>query len=222
MLKLKTNLHLLGPQGSGKGTQSEILAQKLDFQHISVGDLLRKRAAVNDDFAKKLKRELDAGELASDDIVKNILEEEIHRHQKTEGYIFDGTLRNLKQTKFLHPLWHAMSLDELFLIVLKITDQEAIKRLSKRRICPKCNYITFVVNESDLICPQCGTLMVKRSDDTAEAIQMRLKIYHNNTEPVITYFQSLHRVIIVDGSPSIEAVSESILQELKKYNIISP
>lgn len=222
MLKLKTNLHLLGPQGSGKGTQSEILAQKLNFKHISVGDLLRKRAAMNSDFAKNLKHKLDAGELASDDIVKEILEEEIYQHQKIQGFIFDGTLRNFNQTKFLHSFWSAISLDEPFLIVLEITDQEAIKRVSKRRICPKCNFTTFTINEDNLNCPKCGTLMVKRSDDTPEAIQKRLEIYHNNTEPVISYFQSLHRIIIVDGSPCIEAVSESIVQKLKHNNMISP
>lgn len=221
MLKLKTNLHLLGPQGSGKGTQSEILAQKLDFKRISVGDLLRKRAALNNEFAKNLKHKLDAGELASDDIVKDILEEEIHQHQKIQGFIFDGTLRNLNQTKFLHSFWSTTALDKPFLIVLKITDQEAIKRVSKRRICLKCNFITFTDNEDELICPKCGTLMVKRSDDTAEAIQKRLEIYHNNTEPVISYFQSLHRVIIVDGHPPIEVVSEAIIQTLKQDNIIS-
>lgn len=221
MLKLKTNLHLLGPQGSGKGTQSEILAQKLDFKHISVGDLLRKRTAVSDDFAKNLKRQLDAGELASDEIVKDLLEKAINQHQDFQGYIFDGTLRNLNQTKFLHSFWSTTALDEPFLIVLEISDKEAIKRISSRRICPKCNFITFTASEDDLVCPKCGTLMVKRSDDTPEAIQTRLEIYHNNTEPVISYFQSLHRTIIVDGNPSIEAVSESIIQKLKQNHIIS-
>lgn len=221
MQKLKINLHLLGPQGSGKGTQSEILAKKLNFKHISVGDLLRKRATVKDDFAKDLKRKLDAGELVSDEIVKGLLEKAINQHQDFQGYIFDGTLRNLNQTKFLHSFWSETGLEEPFLIVLEIADDEAIKRISKRRVCPKCNFITFTVDEDQLICPKCGTQMIRRSDDTTEAIQNRLKIYHNNTEPVIAYFQSLQRAIAVDGHPSIEVVSESILQELKKYNIIS-
>jgi len=221
MLKLKTNLHLLGPQGSGKGTQAEILASELGFRHISVGDLLRKRSMADDDLAKNLKSELDAGKLAPDHLVKQVLETEIIKNQNSSGFIFDGTLRHLDQVKFMQSMWTNLSLDEPFVIVLEIEDEESIRRTSKRMVCPKCNYITFAVNENDLNCPKCGTLMVKRSDDTPEAIQKRLKIYHNNTEPVITYFQSLHRVIIIDGRPSIEVVSEAIIQKIKQNNIIS-
>lgn len=221
MNNLKTNLHLLGPQGSGKGTQSEILAHKLGFLHISAGDLLRKKILSNNQFAHHLKAILDSGKLVPFGIIERVNEEEIKKYPGVEGIIFDGVLRNIDQVQAMSGLWSKLKLDEPLLVVLEISDEEAVKRISKRRVCPKCNYISFSNNNETKICPKCGETMIQRSDDTTEAILSRLKIYHQETIPVIAMFQSKNRVIVVDGSPSIETISEAIINSLRQRKIIN-
>ena len=218
----RTNLHMLGPQGSGKGTQSEILAKKTDFIHISAGDLLRKRTLIDDEFAHHLKNILDSGELVPFGIIERVHEEKISLYPDTVGFIFDGILRNLEQTNAMTNLWKKLKLDEPFLIVLEISDAQSIERLNKRRVCPKCGFIAIAQSNAELICKRCGTKMIQRSDDTKEAILNRLEIYHQETEPVIDYFRSKNRLIIINGSPSIEIVSESIIKKLYQKQIIQP
>lgn len=221
MNNLKTNLHLLGPQGSGKGTQSEILADKLGFLHISAGDLLRKRILLDDKFADHLKAILDSGKLVPFGIIERVHEEEIARHPNVKGVIFDGVLRNTDQVQVMSGLWSKLKLDEPLLVVLEISDEEAVRRINKRRICPKCSLIGIFNNTKTVICPKCGETMVQRSDDITEAVLNRLKIYHRETTPVIAIFQSKNRAIIIDGSPSVETVSEAIINALCQRKIIN-
>lgn len=218
----RLNLHVLGPQGSGKGTQSEILASKLDIVHIATGQLFRNRSKAGDEYAKHLKNILDAGKLVPVGIHERALEDEIAKHEKANGFVFDGAMRNIKQVKILESIWKKLNLDIPWIIVLEIDDKESIRRIETRRTCSKCGNIAIASNidVKNIKCDQCGGNMVQRTDDTAEGITKRLQIYHSETLPIIEKYRKLNRTITIDGSPSIEAVTKSIFNQLKSRGII--
>ena len=217
----RLNLHFFGPQGSGKGTQAEILANKLKLINISAGQLFRDRAKLNDKFGLILKNVLRSGELIPVGIHERIIEETISRTPNVRGFVFDGVIRNRQQMATFNKLWPKFNLDEPILIVLEISDRESVKRIEKRRTCLKCDNISIAENHEKLtICPECGSKMVQRSDDHKEAIQKRLSIYHQETKPMIDFFQIKNRVVLIDGYPTIPQVTELIIKALKLKKLL--
>ena len=194
-LSSRCNLHFFGPQGSGKGTQTEILAAKVNFKIISAGKLFRIRSQQKDEFATHLKNILDEGLLVPLGIFERVLEDAVIQEKTAKGFIFDGAMRNLEQLKILSTIWPKLNLDNPWIIFLQLTDDEAIKRIGNRLTCNYCGFITSI-NFHDQIPPICSKCKVghfiKRSDDTPEAVKERLQIFHQETIKLQPFQDLLH------------------------------
>lgn len=198
----------IGIQGSGKGTQAAIIAKRLEIAHISTGDLLRKATG-------KLKEKVDSymneGKLIPDGLMIKIIEERIDKPDCEKGFILDGFPRNLEQAKELDKI---LDIDKV--VEIAITDEEAIKRLSKRLTCRDCgNVYNLATNppRQEGVCDKCGGRLIKRSDDTESAIKARLNIYHQETEPILKNYEG--KIIKVNGQGEIEKVADEIIAKLK-------
>ena len=175
----------IGPQGSGKGTQAKILSEELKIPHISTGDIFRSLTG-------ELKQEVDAiinkGNLVPDELTVKILKQRIQEPDTKAGFILDGFPRNLEQTKLLEKI---TTIDKV--IEITLSDEEAIKRISGRVTCEKCkagyNELTSPKPKTPGICDVCGGKLIRRADDTKEAVKKRLETYHRETEPILEQYQ---------------------------------
>ena len=191
------NIVLIGMAGSGKGTQAKKIAEKYGLKHISTGDVLRAEVATGSDLGKKIKDFQDKGELVPTSIVVEALKKYL-----ADNNIFDGFPRNLEQAKALDEF---VKVD--LVIYLKIPDEVAVDRLSKRRQCESCGFITDSSHDK---CPVCGGRLFQRSDDTPEAIKKRLALFHDVTEPLLEYYKPRDIVHIVDGVRSVDEIFQEI------------
>lgn len=205
------NYVFMGIQGSGKGTQAKIIAEKEKLAHISSGDLLR---ALTPD--SPLKAEADSfmqqGKLIPDELMLRILKDRLSNEDCQNGFILDGFPRNLEQAKSLDTA--GIKIDNAFNI--EISDEEAIKRLKGRWNCKKCgiayNYATTPKPKQEGICDKCGEKLTQRADDLNDAaIQERLKVYHIETTPIIKFYNTVK----VNGNQPIEKVTENIQKAIK-------
>jgi adenylate kinase len=199
----------VGVQASGKGTQAKIIAEKKGFAHISTGDLLR-------DAKGELKKLADSailqGALVPSKIIISLLKERLKQPDCKKGVILDGFPRNLEQAEDLEKIGKVDKIFEIY-----ISDETAKKRLMGRWNCSKCktsyNIITAPKPKKDKICDKCQILLFQRDDDKDEkAIEKRIAIYHEETEPILKKYQD--RVIKINGEQSIEKITEDILKKL--------
>jgi adenylate kinase len=198
------NIVIFGPQGSGKGTQAKMLADRYGVPHISTGDIFREAAKKHDTLGLEVKRVMDAGALCSDALTNEVVKHRLEDVDCSEGFILDGYPRTLAQAEALDEFSHVD-----FVIVLEISDEEAVKRLSKRRQCQKCKKITGVSEGS--ACKSCGAKLVQRDDDTPALIQKRLDTYHELTQPLMEYYRPQEIIHIINGEQSPEKVFKDIL-----------
>jgi adenylate kinase len=193
---------ILGPQGSGKGTQAELISQKYELFHIDMGQELRKRQQVNDDFGNMIKEKISRGELLSDEIPYKIFSEKLLMHDS--GYIVDGFPRVIEQLR----LAEQITIFDLAIYV-KISDDESVRRLEKRRICDKCGKIYIWKEGMDNKC-ECSGNIIQRVDDTPEAIRKRLILYHENTELLIREYSDRGILVEINGEQDIKDVFNDI------------
>ena len=216
---LPFHLVVLGPQGSGKGTQNELLSQKFQMPVLIPGDLLRSKAKENSPLGKKIQKILAKGGLAPHLVTKKLMSEALARTAPEQTVIFDSWPRALPQIKhFEDILKKQRKVQDFKVLVIQISKPEAIKRLAARRVCEKC-FRNFKPPESLTLkrCPYCGGRLIQRSDDFPQAIEKRLKIYEEETKPVINYFQKKKKKILyINGEQSIPKVFQEIEQKLKK------
>lgn len=195
---------LVGPQGSGKGTQAKILSERLSIPHISTGDLIRN---LKGDLKNQADDLINKGNLLPDDLTFKILEERISQQDCKNGFILDGLPRNLNQARILSKRY------EISLVLeIDVPDQESLKRLSGRKVCPQCkkNYNSTepFKPKVDGKCNICNIDLITRKDDYIEAIKKRLEIYHKETKPVLDFFKDKAKK--VDGVGSVEEVDKRI------------
>lgn len=205
---LKKIYVFIGVQGSGKGTQAKLLAQKKGLCHISTGDLFR---GCQGKLKEKLDSYMNAGKLIPDELVLEILKARIAKSDCDSGIILDGFPRNLEQAKALEKILKVTKVIEI-----KLSDIEALKRLSGRRICEKCkegyNIYTAPKPKVAGICDKCGGKLIQRTDDNEEAIKKRINDYHNETEPLLEHYKET--LFSVNGKQSIEDLFEELLKIL--------
>ena len=199
----------IGAQASGKGTQAKIIAQKKGFAHISTGDLLRASEGKLKELADSYMAE---GKLVPSEIIINMLKKRIKQPDCKKGVILDGFPRNLEQAEELEKI---IKIDKIFEIT--ISDETAKKRLMGRWNCKKCGIAYNVVTEPNPkkqgLCDNCQVPLYQRDDDKDEkAIEKRLAIYHEETEPILKKFKE--RVIKINGEQAIEKITEDILKKL--------
>lgn len=201
---------LLGPPGAGKGTQAKKLSKEFDLIHISTGDILRKEVRDGTELGDKVKEIMNAGDLVPDDLVGQIVRSCIKRHPLAAGFILDGYPRNVNQAEFLMCIADGWP---VYAVCIRVEEEILVKRLTGRRYCPGCGKIYnvyFSPPSTEEICDVCGSQLVQRRDDREEVISERLRVYHEQTRPVIDYFSSLGRYFEIDGSKSVPDVAQAL------------
>lgn len=203
---------LFGIQGSGKGTQGKILAQKINAAYFETGGELRKLAAENSQLGKKVKSIIEAGHLVPNEVVMEIVENFIENSGAARSIIFDGIPRNKEQNDTLENLLQKLK-RQYTGIYFELSREEALSRLIKRRICSKCKevYPAFYKNP---VCGKCNGELVTRADDNADSIRTRLDIFYKETLPIIENWKSRGKMINIDAAPPIEVITKNLLQTL--------
>jgi adenylate kinase len=213
------NIIIMGPQGSGKGTQADLLAEKYGLRHFEMGKLLRRAATEPTDVGRMLDRLINhEGKLAPFDIAMNAFRQEVERTPIETGIIFDGTPRRIEEITYWDVELPKLDRQFTHLIALHISEDETIERLSKRRTCSAegTPFILGVDIKDDASpCPRCGAAVIQRHDDTPEVIRERLRTYTEQTEPVIARYRDRGIVREINGQQSIEQVFADIEAALR-------
>lgn len=204
---------LIGPQGSGKGTQAKLIAERNKLPNISTGDIFREALARKTELGLKADTYMKKGHLVPDDIVTSLVKERVRQKDCRDGFVLDGFPRNINQAKALDKI---TNLDKVF--VLKLSDDLALKRLSQRRQCRKCKsiYGGMVATKKKSICDKCHGKLYQREDDKPAAIRKRLSIYHKETEPLIDYYKKKGIVHLINANQSVEKVAVDISLPLRR------
>jgi adenylate kinase len=197
-------LLLLGPPGAGKGTQSGRLAEAYDVDHVTTGDALRANKDVETDHGTP-REYMDAGELVPDPVVNEIVVEALG---DADGFVLDGYPRTLDQAAFLDDM---VDLDAA--ILLDVPEEELVRRLTGRRVCPDCGatyHVEFAPPAETGVCDGCGVALEQRDDDTEETVRERLRVYEENTAPVVDHYRETGALGEVDGTGSPDEVFERL------------
>jgi len=203
---------IMGVQGSGKGTQSAMLASDLDLVHISVGDIFRWNVQHHTKLGAQVRRIMAQGELVGDDLVEGIVRGRLTEHDWNYGFIIDGFPRNERQAEFF-----LESYDIDGVIHLDLPDSEVRRRVLARRLCSGCGLDYNLLASSPQVagkCDVCGGELVTREDDTEEALAVRLRDYHQKTNPVLDIFRRKEYVVTVDARGDKEEVQQVIRTRL--------
>jgi len=215
------NLILLGPPGGGKGTQAKRIVEKYGIPQISTGDMFREAVAKGTELGKKAKEYMDRGELVPDDIVIGIVKERLSQPDCEKGFILDGFPRTLKQAEALDEILEEMNKKIDAVININVPDEEIIKRIVYRRTCKNCGAVYNLIYsppKEDNKCDKCGGELYQRDDDKEETVRERLRVYKEQTQPLIDYYKKKGILYEVDGTKSIDEVwkqIESILEKIK-------
>jgi adenylate kinase len=204
----------LGPPGSGKGTQAEILAEDLKIKKISTGDILREAVAKGTELGQRAKSYMERGELVPDEIILGIIEGAINDEG---GFILDGFPRNINQAKALDEMLSRKGLNITHVIFLDVPDEEIIKRITYRRVCLKCGAVynlIFNPPKEDEICNNCGSKLVQREDDREEVVRKRLEVYRGSTEALVKIYEERGVLRKIDGLGDREEVFRRIREAL--------
>jgi len=215
----KFNLIILGPQGSGKGTQARLIAQKFDMIDLDTGQIARGASIESTPLGKKIKECLKKGQLLPQEIIKELLYKKVSEI-KNNGIIFDGFPRDFRQVDTLESFVKEFKLNYPYLIHLKVTEKTTISRISSRRICPKCKNVYYPKSSGydEGICLKCNETLITRDDDQPNILKERLKIYHQETEKIIDYFKNKNHLIEINGEPDVPEVFKEILAKIKSLN----
>ena len=206
-------LILLGAPGAGKGTQAEILSEKLGIPTISTGNMLRAAIKEQTPLGLQVKARMDAGELVPDELVIGIVVDRIAQPDCANGYILDGMPRTLPQAEALDA--HGVTFDHV--LSIEVEDEVIEKRMSGRRVCSACGSSFHIVSRPSKVegvCDNCGGELVQRKDDKPETVRQRLETYHKETEPLKDYYAAKGNLVPVENQPTIEATTVVLLEAL--------
>lgn len=210
-------LILLGPPGVGKGTEAEILKKHYQIPHISTGNIFRELFHQETEIGKIARSYIEKGHLVPDDITNEIVRQRLYHDDVKEGFMFDGYPRNVAQAEALDQILKELGQKLTAVVDIEADDALILGRISGRRVCKSCGSVYHTENKKpkvDGICDKCGGPLIHREDDKPETVSKRLKIYHDQTEPVIDYYKKQGLLIVVDGSTSIDYTNQQILKAL--------
>ena len=208
---------MLGAPGAGKGTQAERIAEKYQIPHISTGDIFRANIKAGTELGKKAKSYMDQGLLVPDSLTVDLLMARISQPDCKNGYILDGFPRTIPQAESLKAALSEKGEALDFAVDVDVPDENIVARMSGRRACPKCGatyHIVYAAPKQEGICDKCGAELILRDDDKPETVQNRLKVYHDQTQPLIEYYTGEDILHTVDGTQDMEKVFEDIMNIL--------
>ncbi|MBO4432303.1 MAG: adenylate kinase [Clostridia bacterium] len=208
-------LILLGAPGAGKGTQAEIISEKFNIPTISTGNIIRAALKAGTEMGLKAKAYTDKGELVPDDVVIGIIRERLSESDCENGFILDGFPRTIPQ---------AEALDSMGIIIdaalsIEVADSEIVKRMSGRRVCPACGasyHTEYKKPEKEGICNLCGEKLIIRKDDEPATVENRLKVYHDQTEPLKSYYKAQGKLLEVEGQDEVADTTALVLSALSE------
>lgn len=212
---------LLGKPGSGKGTQAELLGEKLGLDYVGSGDLLRERETKKDFTGTKIQKVVDRGGLVLTPVIFKLwLDkfEKLKKRKNLKGFVMDGSPRRILEAYLTDEAleWYEWQRN-VKVILIDISNKEAIRRLTKRRICKKCGKIIPYLGQFREMknCPKCKGQLIQRADDRLEGVKSRLRWFKTDVQPVINYYRKTTRLIKINGEQTIENVFKDILRSLK-------
>ena len=208
---------MLGAPGAGKGTQAQMICEKYNIPHISTGDLFRSNIKNGTELGKKAKEYMDKGQLVPDELTVELLLDRVANEDCKDGYVLDGFPRTIPQADVLDKELTKLSDKIDFAIDVEVPDENIVRRMSGRRACLKCGatyHIEHIPPKQEGICDRCGSELVQRDDDKPETVQNRLSVYHEQTQPLIEYYNGKNILKTVDGTKDMNDVFEDIVKIL--------
>jgi adenylate kinase len=207
------DLILLGPPGAGKGTQAQRLTEDFQVPFISTGDMLRSNVKAGTELGQEAEKYMKAGDLVPDALIVAMVAERLHEEDALDGFILDGFPRTIEQAKALDKQLSELGRRVTAALLIDVPDEEVIKRLSGRRVCVKSghNYhVDYDPPKHEGICDQDGSRLIRRDDDDPEVIKNRLRVYHDQTTPLIDYFDEKGVMRRIDGTRDAGEVHDHI------------
>ena len=204
---------MLGAPGAGKGTQAKKIAEKYGIPHISTGDIFRANIKGGTELGMKAKAYMDQGQLVPDDVTIGMLLDRISEADCTGGYVLDGFPRTIPQAESLTEALNQRGEKMDCAINVDVPDEAIVTRMSGRRACLSCGatyHVVYNAPKSEGICDACGEALVLRDDDKPETVQKRLTVYHDQTQPLINYYQNEGILVTVDGTKELNEVFKDI------------
>ena len=207
-------LIIFGPPSAGKGTQAQRLSKKYGIPQIATGDLLREAVAKQTPLGVKIKSYLDSGRLGPDDLIVQLISDRVSKPDCAAGYILDGFPRTMGQAEELDKM------TEVDIVLNIVVDLEAlVERAVGRRICPECAavyHVSFNPPKAEGVCDKCGSALIQRDDDKEETVRNRLRIYSEQTAPLVEHFRKKDILVDIDGSKGIDGVFDQMVSEVEK------
>lgn len=204
---------MLGAPGAGKGTQAKMIAEKYSIPHISTGDIFRANIKNGTDLGKEAKTYIDAGKLVPDELTVKILLDRVKEDDCKEGYVLDGFPRTIPQAEVLENALKELNDSVDFAINVDVPDENIVRRMGGRRACLSCGatyHIEHIPPRKEGICDKCGAELVLRDDDKPETVLNRLKVYHEQTQPLIDFYEKKGILKNVDGTVDMKDVFKAI------------
>lgn len=209
-------LVLFGKPGAGKGTQAPLLAKALDVPTLATGDVLRAAKRAGTRLGLEAKAYMDRGDLVPDSVILGIIGEELGQPQYARGVILDGAVRTVPQAEGLNKTLQSLGRAVDAVLALDIDNEEIVRRLSDRTVCENCQ-TPYTGRAVGSVCDKCGGVLVRRKDDDPDAIRTRLRVYDEETAPVLDWYKrNGDKVAVIDAVGSVEAVTARALRALGK------
>ena len=209
---------MLGAPGAGKGTQAKMISDKYNIPHISTGDIFRANIKEGTELGKKAKTYMDAGALVPDELVVDLVVDRVAKDDCANGYVLDGFPRTIPQAKALDEALAKNGVKIDFAIDVEVPDENIINRMSGRRACVECGatyHIKYAPTKVENVCDRCGNELILRDDDKPETVKKRLDVYHEQTQPLIDYYNEAGVLAEVDGTKDMMDVFGDIIELLK-------
>lgn len=210
-------LIMLGAPGAGKGTQAKKLAEKYDIPHISTGDIFRANIKQQTELGKKAKEYMDQGLLVPDELVVDLVADRLQQDDCNKGFVLDGFPRTIPQAQALDKALEKMSTKIDYAINVHVPDENIVRRMAGRRACVDCGatyHLKHIPPKVENTCDYCGSKLILRDDDKEETVLKRLKVYHEQTQPLIDYYENKKILLTVDGTKAIKVITDNIVNVL--------
>ncbi len=203
----------LGAPGAGKGTQAELVSEKLGIPAISTGAIIRESLKTGTEMGLKAKKFIEAGQLVPDDVVIGIIKERLEKSDCENGFILDGVPRTVPQAEALDKM--GVKIDKV--VSIEVSDEKIVERMSGRRVCQDCGatyHTVYKPSSKGEVCDKCGHELTMRSDDAPEVVRSRLEVYHSTTEPLKEYYSKKGNLSLVFGKEELSETSKCTLEAL--------
>ena len=207
-------LILLGAPGAGKGTQAEVICEHLHIPAVSTGNMIREALKNGTEMGLRAKSYMEEGKLVPDEVVIGIIKDRLQQDDCKGGFILDGFPRTIPQAEALDKM--GIVIDKV--IDIEVPDEKIVERMSGRRVCESCGasyHLLYKKPEKEGVCGKCGGALVQRKDDHPDTVKERLKVYHEQTEPLKAYYEKQGKLAVVEGQEDVADTSRLTLEALK-------